>query len=341
MLAALSFVLVLSTFAVPDNTYALPQMSSRFVRLSNAGVGATSTHVVGFTVTQLATPLGSVEIEYCSNSPVPGAACTAPAGFSLSGATLAAQTGNTGFVIDPSSTVNKLVIGRFPIIPVGGASTYQLNNVINPSSTGSYYIRLRTFSSNDGTGSPVEEGGIAFAINAGINITTEVPPYLKFCTSTTISGFDCSTATSFFIDLGEFSSSNATVASSQFVVATNAANGLTITAAGTTLISGNNSIPEIAAVGPSSPGTSQFGINLRQNSSPGIGAEPTGSGTVTASSDYNTPNQFKYASNSSIASTTITSDVMKFTISYVANVSTSQQPGVYATTLSFICLANF
>src|SRR5690606_21712791 len=138
-----------------------------------------------------------------------------------------------------------------------------------------------------------------------------------------------------------FSTSSATAATSQFVLATNAGSGLTVTIPGTTLTSGNNTIQALSPNGVSSPGSSQFGVNLRANNSPSAGAEPNGPGTATVRPAYNTPNVFRFVNNESLVSTNTTSDNRKFTITYMANVSGNQAPGVYATTMSFICLANF
>lgn len=329
------------TFMWPARAFALPAMINRFDRMSSASVSDTATHLVGFTITQTTTALGSVEIEFCSNNPFPGAPCTPPNGFDLTGASLSNQSGNTGFTIHPSSNINRIVLTRIPSLPSGVASTYQFDNVINPSTVGSYFVRLRTFSSTDASGGPIEEGGIAFAINDLFNVASEVPPYLKFCTGVTIVNYDCSTATNFFINLGEFSASSASSASSEFVLATNAGYGLSVSYNGTTLTSGNNTISELVPGGGSLPGTSQFGINLRANTNPGVGSEPNGPGTATVRPAYITPNVFRFVSGESIVSTTTTSDNQKFTVSYLVNVSGAQPAGVYATTLTFICLANF
>jgi hypothetical protein len=329
------------TFVMPLKVHALPNMDNRFDRMSSAQASVSATHVIGFSVTEVTTALGSVEIEFCSNDALPGTPCTPSSGLDLTGATLSNQTGNTGFSIHPSSSANRIVLTRFPILPVGAASTYEFSDVINPDTVGSHFIRLRTYPTDDATGGATEEGGIAFAINTEVSVSAEVPPYLKFCAGVTIVAYDCSTATTFFIDLGEFSTSDATVASSEFVLATNAGFGLTVTIAGTTLTSGNNTIPELFPNGASSPGTSQFGINLRANASPSVGAEPNGPGTATVRPEYNTPNVFRFVDNESIATANTTSDHRKFTVSYVANISGAQEPGVYATTMSFICLANF
>jgi hypothetical protein len=329
------------TLLKPTPAAALPYVSNRFDRMSTSVASANATHVIGFTINNVVTPLGSVEIEFCSNDAIPATPCTAPSGFDILSSTFSNQTGNTGFSVHPNSTANKIILTRFPVLPMGGASTYEFTNVTNPDTAGSHFIRLRTYPSDDATGAATEEGGIAFVINSQVSVSAEVPPYLKFCAGVTIAAYDCSTATSFFIDLGEFSEVTAAAASSEFVLATNAGSGLTVTITGTTLTSGNNTIAEVFPAGVSSPGTSQFGINLRANGNPSIGAEPNGPGTATVRPEYNTPNVFRFVNNEALVSTNTTSDNRKFTVSYMTNISSAQAPGVYATTMSFICLANF
>jgi hypothetical protein len=219
---------------------------------------------------------------------------------------------------------------------------YEINNVINPSNNGSYYVRVRTFSSIDATGPFTEEAGLVFAIVSNFLITTEVPPYLNFCAAVTIMAFDCSTATSFFIDMGDFQKNAASTATSQFMVGTNAGFGYTVSIDGTTMTSGTNTIPAIPAQAASMPGTSQFGVNLRANATPAVGADVTGPGTngsVTA--NYGTPNLFQYVAGDPIVTSPGSSDSETFTVSYITNISAAQPVGFYATTISYICLANF
>ncbi len=321
--------------------FGAPLVSNRFDKISDSSAGATATHQIGFSFTDTTTPIGSLNFEFCSNDPVPESTCVAPTGFDLSAATLATQSGTTGFNIHANSTTNNLILSRPPAAPSAANSSYEISNVVNPTTLGTYYIRIRTFSSTDATGSVAEQGGIALSANTPITVSAEVPPYIRFCAGVTINGFDCSTATSFFIDLGEFSTSRAKSASSELIAATNAAFGYTITLSGTTLTSGTNTISALASQTPSAPGTSQFGINLRANSAPGIGVDPSGPGTANAVPAYNVPNLFRFQNGESIVTSSTSNDNRKFTVSYIANINGSQPAGVYATTISFICLANF
>jgi hypothetical protein len=261
--------------------------------------------------------------------------------MNVAGTVLTVQSGETGFSID-SVTSNKIILTRAVVAPVGGPSVYQFDNIANPSTQGTFYLRMSTYSSIDGSGAEIQDGGTALSIVSGLSVATEVPPYLKFCVSVTITGVDCSSATSYLIDIGELKTNDANKASWEFVVGTNAGFGYSVTMNGTTLTSGNNVIPALATQAASQPGTSQFGVNLRANSNPGIGADPTGPGTNgTIAPSYSTPNQFRFQTGDVVVSSTGSDDLHKFTTSFMTNVSQAQPAGVYTTTISYICLANF
>src|SRR5690606_35331178 len=100
-----------------------------------------------------------------------------------------------------STTANRIVISRSPAVPITASSLYRLDNIRNPDVSGSYYVRIQTFSSDDGTGTVLDEGGMVFAITRAVSVTAEVPPFLMFCTGVTIVNFNCNSATSFLIDM--------------------------------------------------------------------------------------------------------------------------------------------
>lgn len=316
-------------------------LTNRTDYVSNPKANAVSTHDFSFKVTQLGAPIGSIRFMFCSNSPIVGDACVAPAGLDASSATLDYQIGDTGFTIGAGSTASQIVLTRPAQLPSGGSSEYRFINIINPSAEGSYYVRLETFTSTDATGLNIEQGGVVFVITPSFTVTSIVPPYLKFCASVTISAYDCSTATSYFIDMGEFTATKAATASSELLVATNAGFGFSVSVTGTTMTSGNNVIPALVVNDASNPGTSQFGMNLRANTSPGIGVDPSGPGAAAVAPSYNIPNLFRFQNGDTIITSTGTSDNKKFTLSYVTNINSAQPAGYYTTTLTYICLANF
>ena len=288
--------------------------------------------------------LGSIAFEFCEEDPIhTSLPCTTPAGLSALGASISLQTGATGFAIDPSSTINKLIIGRAPAIYNPGQIEITFSGMQNPDlANHTYYVRLYTYNANNGTGASVEDGGIAFALNNSLAINSEVPPFLKFCVAQTISAYDCGTATGNFLDFGELSTTQAKSAQHQFVFATNAGYGLGVRVTGTTLTSGNNIIPALSVPTGSITGQSQFGLNLKANSNPSVGAEPVGPALgVTIAPTYGSANQFTFNTNDTVVSSTGATDNYKLTASYIVNVSKQQKPGTYNTTLIYICLANF
>ncbi|MFA6255022.1 MAG: hypothetical protein WC675_03235 [Patescibacteria group bacterium] len=144
------------------------------------------------------------------------------------------------------------------------------------------------------------------------------------------------------IELGELTDSTTGRDSHTMVIDTNAVGGFVITVFGSTLTSGTNSIDALLAATASSPGLKQFGINLVANTSPLIGADPSGTAPIgSAATGYNTANQFKFASGNTVASATNDISQTTFTVSYIANISTDTAGGTYTTTLTYSATSNF
>ncbi len=317
------------------------ELPFRSDQMANSTASATTTHLISFQISDTSQLLGSIELQFCSNDPFIQDPCTAPAGFDDSGAVLSNQSGNTGFSISSASTSNNIVLTRTPATPTTAQNTYQFDNVVNPNTDGAYYIRLSVYPTQDASGTPTQIGGIAFDINEAITVNAYVPPYLNFCAGVVITNYDCQSLTNYVIDMGDLSSLTPNIASSQFTAATNSATGYIVTVAGTTLTSGNNTITASSVPSTSAPGISSFGINLRANNDPTIGNDPVGPGIVTVAPDYDIPNEFTFNDGDTLVTTSTSSDNKLFTVSYDTNVSPAQASGVYATTLTYICLANF
>lgn len=283
----------------------------------------------------------SMAIEFCSNSALIEDACVAPWGFDALNAVLLSQSGVSGFTIAPTSTVSRIILSHAPAGTISpGPVSFAFDDIINPTDPESYYAKITTYASTDGTGMPIDFGALAFSINDGFDVSAEVPPYLLFCQGVSISGFNCATAEGDLLNLGELSSAVTSVAQSQFLVATNAGSGYSVSMGGGTMTSGNNPLPTMQST-PSQIGASQFGINLRANNVPDIGQDPDGPGTANPVGGYDQANQFRFNNGDILASGNGVQDYRKFTVSYVVNVSREQPPGVYATTLTYNCLANF
>lgn len=335
-------ILILS----PANTISLQpasaaQLADRSIRVSDAQAAQNNvTYRVGLT-TPSTSLVGSVRIQFCTNtSLIDDVTCTPPAGFDISSATLSSQTGMTGFVVSSNTTANEMVISRPPVLEPPTAAAFVFTGVVNPFNGGTLFARVFTYPTSDGTGAFTDGGGLALYFRPSFGVSAEVPPFLKFCLGESISAFDCSTVTDPFSDIGILSPLVTGLAQSQMVVATNADGGYSMWVLGGTMTSGNNIIPAMGG-GVSQTGVSQFGINFRANTGPVIGQDPSGPGVATLASGYDQANQFRFQSGDLVASANGPDDNRKYTVSYIVNVNASQPGGVYATTLTYVALANF
>ncbi|MCA9346611.1 hypothetical protein KC960_03920 [Candidatus Saccharibacteria bacterium] len=341
---------VLSVMAMPIALFSIftrfanaTEITSKSVSISSAIPSASITQNFSFNIPS-SSPLGSIQFLYCDNSPLEQLPCTAPPGLDVSGASLTSQTLNTGFSLDGSGTnANTILLTRPVAAGVSGQSTYNFSSIINPSDVNkTVYIRISTFATVDGTGPKTDQGSLAFATSQpGFSVGLFVPPFLTFCVGATVAK-NCSSTSSSLASFGEFSENNVSTTTTQMSVATNDPGGYNIFLNGFTLTSGNKTIDAMATLASSQVGTSQFGMNLRSNSSPSVGAEPDGGvGIGAPATGYNTANQFKFVSGDKVASASGSSDFTLYTVSYIANVKKQQPPGLYATTLTYTAVATF
>lgn len=318
------------------------EFGNRSVSVSSAIPSAISTHTFNF-IYESSGGLGSIVFEYCDNTPVIDQTCNAPAGLDVSSTNLVSQTGNTGFSIDTADTTpNKLVISRIPSSASAVTPTsYVFSNIINPSQGGqTIFIRISSYASADGSGSFTDHGSVAFATNNIFTVGADVPPFIRLCAAISVAP-DCSSSSGDRLNLGILKPTVARAGQSQFAVGTNSVTGYITYVLGTTMTSGSNTIKALSSPTPSFPGNSQFGINLRANSIPSVGEDPFGAGSGTVTSNYNTVNLFKYSSGDALVTSTTPSDFNRMTVSYLANIKSSQPPGIYATTFTYLAVANF
>lgn len=334
----IGLTLIVATI-MPVGHASAAQVTARSVTLGSSLPSADTTHAFAFTLASSGT-LGSIVFEYCANTPFIEDSCFAPVDFSATDATLVDQTGETGFTKGAASTVNRIVLTRSPVASAAIPVTYTFNEIINQSATNSpSYVRISTYASDDASGSPIDEGAVAYSTASAIAIGGYVPPYITFCVGVTVA-LNCSDTAGSQLNFGELSSTTPRFLTSQFAVATNDPAGYTTFVAGPTMTSGNNVIPGLGSPQFSQPGNSQFGMNLRANSNPVVGADPAGIGTGAISSNFNNPNQFFFG-NQVIAASPLPTEFNAFTVSYLVNINRNQQPGIYVTTLTYIASAAF
>ncbi len=314
------------------------QMTNRSVVIGSSNVSVNTYHNFKFDYPTV-NNVGSLEFEYCVNSPLVGSPCVPPTGLSVSAATLASQSGEMGFAMDAATTANKIVVSRLPGTTSIGSASYSFTNITNPSSEQTVFVRVSSFSGVGALGPRVDDGTVAFSTAKQVTVSGFVPPYLTFCVGVTVAN-DCSSANGDFVGFGELSKTGPKSLTSQYAGATNDPTGYSTSVYGITMSSGTNAIPALNSPAVSIPGVSQFGMNLRTNSAPNIGRDPAGAGTSVALADYNQPNMFTFK-NQTISKSTTSTDFNVFTVSYLVNVSSSQPAGIYNTTLTYIATASF
>lgn len=339
---ALGVLLLLSTAGVFLflGTAQGDQLQTRELRLSNSQAGNRARYRL-LVQTQTATTIGSMRVQFCANTPIVGNICVAPVGLDVRDATIASQAGLTGFTVDASTTANELILSRPPVLGAPATAVYEIDNVLNPSSGGSYYARVETFLSADATGPNIDYGGLSFSIQSGLSVHLMVPPFLLFCVGNTIQPYDCNTATGSYVDFGELSEKRTATGQTKLLVCTNADLGYTVRVQGTTMLSGINAITALSSPDVSRVGKSQFGMNIRANTTPATGQDPSGPGLGGPTSAYATPNQYKFATDDILVSNSTTENYRMYTISYIVNVDKKQSSGIYVTTLTYIALASF
>lgn len=102
-----------------------------------------------------------------------------------------------------------------------------------------------------------------------------------------------------------------------------------------------------STLGTPSVGTEEFGINLVDNSSPNIGADPSPQpdgtfATGQAATGYATANQFKYNSGDVIAQSNGSGwGLTNYTISYIANISVLTPAGNYSAVQDLVAVATY
>lgn len=317
------------------------QLENRSISISTAQLGAQATHLFLFDVAST-TNIGSMSFIYCTNSPLFSDPCAAPAGLNLSSVNLASQSNNTGFTYSPAdSSINTIVIQRPAAAGVVGPSSYSFDTILNPTTPAqTTYVRIATYASADATGPAIDMGSVAFSSVDIFRVDAYVPPFLTFCAGIYVT-LNCNSVTGNYIDIGELGANITATGMMQFSGATNDPSGYTTYLNGYTMTSGNNIVNALAANAVSNQGTSQFGLNLRANTNPSVGLEPVGLGTSTPTPGYGTPNSYRFVDGEAITVSNISTEFKIFTASYIVNVSSSQPPGVYVTTMTYTAVASF
>lgn len=324
--------------------------------------GGNANHNFQFTIPTSGVNVGSIRFEYCTTTE---GTCTIPTGLSTASATLGAESGITGWTVNNSTAGKPYVTKSAANMASATNQTIQLNNITNPTTVGTFFVRINVYTAAALGGSVTDAGVVAASTAQAIVLSGTMPESLIFCTGGTVTA-NCASTTSGVIAFNQlFSPTDTAVATSQMAASTNAAQGYVITVNGPTLTSGSATIPGWAT--PTSAGAtrgaSSWGINLRANTTT-TSTVATGSEIASASNGtdlkgqalagYNTVDQFKFASGDTVANSASTGGALGsvgvtlgptnsqvYTATYAANVAGNQLAGTYTTTLTYICTPTF
>jgi hypothetical protein len=317
---------------LPSSVFAAG-LTARKVTLTSSAVSASTSHKFDFT-TATTSDIGSIKYEYCTTA---SGACVTPTGINASSASISAQTGITGLIVGFSSANTILASKVAANVNSGVAVSNTFASVTNPSTTNTtFFIRISTYSGSDGATGPVDSGVVAASTANQITVSGSVDETLSFCVYT---GVNCAASGS-TVALGTLSSSSTASGTSKMDASTNSTSGYAITYTGATLTSGANTITALGGAA-SATGSSQYGINLKDNATPNVGAEVSGSGGGTAQAGYSTADSFKFLTGDTVASATGPTASNTYTASYIANISTTTNPGTYTSTVTYICTATY
>jgi hypothetical protein len=302
--------------------------------------------------------VGSIKFEYCTLAA--GLTCTTPTGLVTTSATLGSETGVTGTSIVNTTNGAPYLTRTAAAVSTNTNVTYRLDSITNPTTVNyTFFVRISTFANTTATGSALDIGTVTASTADPVILSGTMPESLVFCTGkqvlTTGGVPDCATATTGTITFNQlFSPTDTASATSQMAASTNAGSGYAITVNGPTLTSGANTITAINAAAAGVRGVSQFGINLKLNTTSTttlpVGTEiaPVSNGTnyrAEPKTGYDSVDTFKFVTGDVVADSGFNAlgatDAQIYTASYIVNVPGSQAAGTYTTTLTYICTPKF
>lgn len=323
------FVITATLFAYLPDSVSAAAITGRSVTIGSSVASATTTYTFNFTVPSN-TVIKSASFTACTTA---SGACTPAPGFSASASSLASQPTNlgdaAGWTVDTTTAGSLKLKKTANVAAPTGNQTVSFAGVTNPSATNAtFFLRMATFS-DDAYTTGIDTGVVASSTAGQVTVTASVDETLTFTLGTTS------------VALGALTSGTTGTGTSTMTVGTNGKTGYVVAYTGNTLASSEGSIAAMTAAAGSVPGSNQFGMNLVVNDAPSIGTAVSGSGTGTASTGYNTTNQFKFNSTDTVASSAGPTNNNVFTVSYIANINNLTPAGSYSTDINYTATAKF
>lgn len=295
----------------------------------------TITFPAGFTMNSI--DFADVDLAWSAGSQ---SNCTAPsytnnatlAASPASGTWGAALSGQVLTLTAPSASFATTIAANACVqIEIGtNATTGTTGNtqITNPASANSYSIDIAGLFGDSGSAT------VNIITDDSVDIAATVAQSLTFSISDTAIGFGALSSGGARFATGDATGSGSEVGAHDLVVGTNATNGYSLTATGTTLTAAGGAT--ITAIGgtaaASSVGSEQFGMRFNASG---------GSGTVSA--PYASAN-FAFdtaAFPDQIASATGASSNTTYSARYIANIAANTDAGSYSATVTYVATANF
>lgn len=364
------------------------QVTAREITMESTEANLQTSYRIQFTVPSGA-DVGSFRVEFCNNDPLPGQACTFTAvgddipQVDANAGAAASLNGSPSFgaeaitLVAPTAGDNDLVFTLTnDVTPSDTVFDVTIDNIDNPDNTtesalsnilgrtednNTFYARIYTYISNDGTGSSNNDGGVALSTANQLTLTARVQEVLYFCVGDADAGTnsDCTDITGSTIDLGVLDSTNANKSSVEgaagdkngyVMVRTNAASGVDIDYFGGDLDSGTATITGRATQGAISGGTEEWGMEVDG------GSVDTTNGTTTnlvLDADFNTNDQYFWGTPTASAPEDLAAstaganpslrvvDDELLVLDFAAAADALTPTGVYTTTITFVATPTF
>lgn len=354
LLGAAAFVFAIVAAVLPSQASAYAGLGTRYIQMSNTANGATATvYKVGLTTVTNNQTIGSVVIDFCSNSPIIGDSCTAPTGFDSVDASLGVYNitgGITGLTVDATnSTANHVVLTRTAAAVANGTHTFELGNgtngITNPTNTNTtFYAKISTHTGTTGgvDTAGTDAGGVALSTANQLSLTAKVQETLTFCVYTSGTCGGGGTA----VILGDangvlLSTATHYTDTAEFDIASNAQSGVAVKLKGGLLTSGANNITSSGTsctADSNSTAVEQFGFRLST-----VGAGQTADSDYGCSSGNHTFDtaltNTTYGQN--VATTAGATDSSTTEIEFTAKAAGTTEAGIYTSTLTMIATATY
>lgn len=268
--------------------------------------------------------------------------CTAPtysndatlAATPASGVWGAALSGQVLTLTAPSASFSTTIAANACVqIQIGThATTGATGNtqITNPSSAASYEIAVAGTFGDTGTTT------VNILTDSEVDIAATVAQSLTFSISDTSIGFGTLNSAAARYATGDTAGSASEVEAHNLIVGTNAANGYSLTASGTTLTCASCGGATVTAIGSSNTasaaGTEQFGIRMTATGGSGSVVAPyAASGFAFDSAAF--PDQIASASGATSNTT--------YSVRYLANIAANTEAGTYNSAVTYVATANF